>query len=169
VAVSVAWKVPEPEPTPMPMTALAPLDLAESIIASDPNVMILDLRTDRAEAGIPGAYPVDDSTAVSLLQGVAPTVHVIVYDENGLRGEAPVAWPRTLTYQYVRGGLAAWAVDVMTPMDPTGYTLDDRDRMTRQHQIAAYFSGSAVTSAAPPPPPAAAGGGSSGQKRRGGC
>jgi uncharacterized membrane protein YedE/YeeE/rhodanese-related sulfurtransferase len=169
VLVSAAWKAPAAPPAPPPMTAIEPLDLAQSIIASDPNVMVFDLRTDRSEAGIPGAFAVDDGAAASLLEGMAPSVRVVVYDESGLRREAPTTWPQTLRYSYVRGGLAAWTAEVTTPMEPTGYGLADRERLERQHQIAAYFSGTAVTTAAPPPPPAMTSGTSAGKKRKGGC
>jgi len=168
--VSVAWKAPAPEPVPMPMGVIEPLDLAESIVASDPNVMILDLRPDRSAAGIPGAFAADDSTAGALLTGVAPSVRVVVYDDDGVRRAAPATWPSTLTYRYVRGGLAAWTAEVTTPMEPTGYTLAERERLLRQHEIAAYFSGTAATTTTAAPPPAAmTSGAGGGKKRKGGC
>ena len=167
--VSVAWKRPAPAPVQVPMGVIEPLDLAESIIASDPNLMILDLRSDRGEPGIPGAFAADDSTGAAMLEGVAPSVRVVVYDDDGARHEAPATWPTTLTYRYVRGGHAAWTAEVTVPMEPTGYTIAERERLLRQHEIAAYFSGTAVTTTTAAPPPAMTSGAGGGKKRKGGC
>ncbi len=169
VLVSLAWKAPEPDRSPIPMSAIEPLDLAEAMIARDPTLVILDLRGDRDEPGIPGGYAVDDSSAAGLLAAAAPTTRVVAFDEEGARVEATGEWPRGLTYEYVRGGLAAWKAEVLAPVEMTSYGVADRERAARQHQIAGFFSGAAVSSLVQAPPALPAGGAPKGKKRAGGC
>jgi len=167
---SLAFRAPGPERTPIPLAALEPLALAGRIIAHDPLLVILDARSHREGAGLPGAYAVDDSAAALLLAGLPPSVHVVVFDERGDRHTGAGDWPRTLNYRYLRGGLAAWKADVLAPAAPESVDLAARARAARQNQVAAYFSGAGV--AAPAPPAAAGGaggGGGGGKKKAGGC
>jgi rhodanese-related sulfurtransferase len=170
VVVSVAWKPHRPDPQPVPMAAVEPVALAEALVARDPDLMVLDLRTLREGAGIPGAFAVTDSSAVELLAGAAPGSRVVVYDETGARDTAPAEWPRRLTYQVLRGGLAAWRAEVLEAPPESSFDVVAREQAERRRQLAAYFSGAGLTTAAPPaPPPAAAGGAPAGKKRSGGC
>ena len=170
VLASLAWTSPGPDTAPVPMTELAPLDVAEAIIARDPTLVIFDLRADRTSRGIPGARPLDDSTAAAALAELAPTSRVVVFDESGTRHETAPGWPRALRYHSVRGGLAGWQAEVITPVAP-GFDLVSRGAAERQRMVGAFFSGAGANAA--PPPPArtggAAGAGSGGKKRTGGC
>lgn len=165
VVASLAFAPAPPDRTPIPMTALAPADLADAILAHDPALVILDLRAHAEEAGIPGAYAVNDSTASTVLASAVPTSRVVVYDETGARHRAPGTWPRTFAYSYVGGGLAAWRADVLTPKPPASFDAAARARAARQQQVAAYFSGGSAAAMGAPPAPAAGGG----KKRAGGC
>jgi hypothetical protein len=169
VVVSLAWTSPGPDRTPIAMTPREPLDLARAIIARDPSLVILDVRAHADSGGIPGAQKVSDSSAAVLLADVASSARVVVYDDSGGRAAAPGTWPRSLTYEYVRGGLAAWTSEVITPAVP-GPDLASREAAARQRQVAAFFSGGGVSVAAPP---SAGGGGAAraggGKKRAGGC
>jgi hypothetical protein len=160
----------------VPAAPLAPMALAESIIEREPGLLILDLRADpEAEKGIPGAVPgavsgADAPTTVELLKGSPPGTIVVVYGEEGTLTELPAGWPRRVEYRSVEGGLSGWVKDVLTPAELWGNTLAERERVQRQNQISAFFSGAAVQSSslAPPPPMMPAGG--AGQKpKSGGC
>jgi hypothetical protein len=75
-----------------------------------------------------------------------------------------------LTYRYIQGGLAAWEAEVLTPMAPASYALADQEAVERQRQIAAFFSGAAVTATVKAPPPLLPSGGSRKKKEKiGGC
>ncbi len=166
--VSVAFTSGDAGPAPVAMAVVAPLDLAEAIIARDPRLVIVDVRGDRTARGIPGARPLDDSTAAATLAAVSPAARVVVVDDSGTVTTTRPGWPATLDYAYVRGGLAGWRAEVLTPPAP-GFDLASRAAAERQRMVGAYFSGAAV---AAPPPPATAGGvrpGGGGKKRTGGC
>jgi len=166
--VSLAWKNPGPATASVPMAAIAPLDLAEAIIARDPTLVIFDLRRDRGPRGIPGARPLEDSTAAATLAEVSPASRVVVFDDSGTTRATRAGWPATPTYRYLRGGLAAWQAEVLMPA-PAGPDADAREAAERQRMIGAYFSGAGAVAA--PPPPAATGArpAGGGKKRSGGC
>lgn len=159
LAVSLAWKHEPAVTPPMPMAAIAPLDLADRIIAREPTLVLLDLRTDSTGAAVPGAQRVTDSAAAAVLGAVPANAHVVVIDDVGLMRETARGWPAALRYSYVEGGAAGWRAEVLTPAPDA-----------RQRQVAAYFSGSGVSAAPPPAPVAgAARAGAGGGKRKGGC
>lgn len=163
---------PGPDRTPIPMMGIQPLTLAERIIERDPNLQILDMRTDPAsEKGIPGAMAGTDVEAMlGLLSGTPEGSLVVLYDEAGSLTEAPGDWPRSLEYRFVSGGLAGWEADVLTPAEIWGNTLDERERVLKQNQISAFFSGAAVqTSAVAAPPPAMSSGNAGKKPKAGGC
>jgi len=168
--VSLAWKQAPPQATPVRARPLAPIDLAEAIIAAEPDVMILDLRSQREGGGIPGAFAVTDSTAIPVLAGAIPETRVVVYDEDGFLKELPATWPPTLDYYYLEGGLGGWRTEVLTPATAAGFGLEQQAVTERQQQIAAFFSGSAVATTVVAPPPLLPSGGSHKKKERvGGC
>jgi hypothetical protein len=171
--VAITATAPRPEPAPVVMTQIGPLALAEAIIASDPDLLILDLRVPAEEtaAGIPGAYSVaPDSTALAVLNSAGPHTTVVVYDEDGSFDHAPSSWPRDLNYRFLLGGFAGWDVDVLTPLELDGSDLQRREYVLKQNQIAAFFSGAAVQTSSPAaPPPAMSTGGAKKKKKAGGC
>ena len=163
---------PNPDAVPFPMEAMAPLSLAESIIEREPGILILDLRAQpEAERGVPGAVAGTDATAVlELLRTTPEGTLVVTYDESGAVTQAPAGWPRTVEYRFLEGGLAGWQEEVLAPAELWGNSLVERERVHRQNQIAAFFSGAAVQSsavAAPPPMMPAGGGGK--KPKSGGC
>ena len=163
---------PGTDSTPIPMIGLRPMDLAERIIERDPNLLILDMREDPAsEKGIPGAMATTDTETVrGLLSGTPEGSLVVVYDDSGFLADAPADWPRTLEYRFVEGGLAGWQSEVLTPAEIWGNTLAERERVLRQNQISAFFSGAAVQSSAVAAPPPAMSSGNTGKKpKAGGC
>jgi hypothetical protein len=167
--VSVAFTSQGRAPEPVPMAALSPLEVAEAIIARDPTLVLFDLRVDRTARGIPGARALDDSTAAATLAEVSPVARVVVFDDSGAVTTTRPGWPSGLAYAYVRGGLAAWQAEVLTPAAP-GFDLASRAAAERRRMVGAYFSGAGASAAPPPPAPTgarpAAGGG---KKRTGGC
>ena len=170
VLVSLAWTASEPIHSPTAASAIQPLELAEAIIGSNKDLLILDLRADLGEGGIPGAYAVNDSTALPVLAGAGTGTLVVVYDETGSTQEVAGIWPAALTYRYVQGGLVAWEAEVLTPMMPASYAMADQEAVERQRQIAAFFSGAAVTATVKAPPPMLPSGGSRKKKEKvGGC
>jgi uncharacterized membrane protein YedE/YeeE/rhodanese-related sulfurtransferase len=167
--VSLAFTTARTPAPAVPMAVIAPLDVADAIIARDPMLVVFDLRADRAARGIPGARPLDDSTAAATLAEVPAGARVVVFDESGVRTATGTGWPTNLAYHYVRGGLAGWRAEVLTPV-AAGFDLASRAAAERQRMVGAYFSGAGAT--AVPPPPAAAGAarpGGGGKKRSGGC
>jgi uncharacterized membrane protein YedE/YeeE len=163
---------PSADTRPVPMAAMDPLNLAEDIIERQPGILILDLRSDPdSEKGIPGAVAGSDPGAVvGLLVGSPEGTVVVVYDEDGKVTDRPAVWPRNLDYRHLEGGLAGWRDQVLTPLELWGNSLEERERVQRQNQIAAFFSGAAVQSsfvAAPPPMMPAGGGGK--KPKAGGC
>jgi len=171
VILAVALTGPRPQLPPMQMASLAPLSLAQSLIEREPGIMILDLRADPdGEKGIPGAVPsVDEEAALNLLRAAPPKTTVVVYDESGAITEAPSTWPRTLEYRFLAGGLSGWMDQVLTPAEPTGTTLQEREKVLRQNQISAFFSGAAVQSSSVAAPPPAMSAGPAPKKKAGGC
>jgi len=169
--VSLAWRPAAADRSPIGMSPVEPLALAEAIIAHDPNLLLLDMRSDRTgDVTIPGAFAVDDSTALPVLASVTPATRVVLIDAAGLRTEAPGMWPRRLTYRYLRGGADAWQAEVMTAAEPLGTDAASRELTERQHQMAAFFSGAAVSAGAvAPPPPVVMPSGGAKKKRAGGC
>jgi hypothetical protein len=167
-----AARAPAAEAEPAPLTSLAPLDLAERIIARDPTLFLVDLRAGEPEGRIPGAYPgPTDEAVLGLLATVPAGMDVIVYDDRGTLTEAPPAWPRHLTYHAVWGGWMGWELQVLTPSLEGSGSVAERAWAARQNQISAFFTGVAVEggSGAPPPPPMPAGGGLQPKKKGGGC
>lgn len=171
--VAMTATTSQPDSGPTPMRAMEPLTLAEAIIARHPDLVIVDVRV--ATGGeiptIPGALRAAfDSSAIQALSHAGPYSTVVVYDEQGAMTHAPKAWPSGLGYHYLRGGFAAWASEVLTPVEMEGYDLEHRAFVQRQSQIAAYFSGAAVEAsvAAAPPPPMPTGGAKK-KKKAGGC
>ncbi|NNM05871.1 MAG: YeeE/YedE family protein [Gemmatimonadetes bacterium] len=163
---------PGPPTEPVAMTPMAALTLAENIIEREPGILIVDLRSDPgAEKGIPGAVHLDDGVALTeLLRGTPEGTLVVTYDEDGRSHQGPPAWPRGLEYRFLEGGLAGWRRAVLTPASLWGNSQAERDRVQRQNQISAFFSGAAVQSssvAAPPPVMPAGGGGK--KPKAGGC
>lgn len=167
--------VPRPDAALVPMKAMEPMELAETIIARHPDLVIVDIRGEGAGDGqttIPGALQATtDSDAVRSLASAGPHSTVVVYDEAGSLTSAPDSWPRHLDYHYLRGGFAAWESEVLTAIEMDGYDSERRAFVQRQNQIAAYFSGAAVDAsvAAAPPPPVPAGGARAKKKKAGGC
>jgi hypothetical protein len=170
VLVAAAWRPATPTSAPVAMSAVMPLEVAEALIARTPGLLILDLRADPAAArGIPGAYAVTDSAALELLRGAPTGARVVVYDEVGTRAQTPAGWPDGLRYEYVRGGLAAWHAEVLTPVPVRSADLATRDAAERQHAIAAFLSGTSVAASAAAAPPAMPSAGGAKKKKAGGC
>jgi rhodanese-related sulfurtransferase len=147
---------PVTDADPVAMKSMAPLVLAENIIEREPGLLILDLRSDVESAkGIPGAVAGRDPTVAStMLAGTPEGTVVVVYDETGSLKEPPAEWSTTLQYRFPEGGFAGWVDKVLTPASIWGNSLAERDRVQRQNQVSAFFSGAAVQSssvAAPPP------------------
>ena len=163
------------QPPPRAMDAIEPLELAELIISGDPDLKILDFRAvagEEAPSSIPGscACGTDVEMAAETAASAPPGTKIVIYDELGIWTEVPGTWPRNVEYRYVRGGYAAWDSEVRTAAEPAGSTLAERERIERQNQISAYFTGAAVQAptAAAPPPVMPMGGGAK-KKKAGGC
>ena len=163
---------PKPEAVPTPMRAMDPLSLAEDIIERRPGLLILDMRVDmEAEKGVPGAVAGNDPSAALALLASAPEGTVVVtYDESGVVTQAPADWPENLEYHFLEAGLVGWQDKVLTAADLWGNSLAERERVQRQNQISAFFSGAAVqnSSVSAPPPVMPAGGGGK-KPKAGGC
>jgi len=163
-----------PSAAPLPpvhVAAMAPLSLAEALIARRPGLMVLDVRAgaEGAQTRIPGSYPAPTSEAAQALVATAPEgATVVLVDEFGALKQVPLGWRRNVRYAYLQDGFLGWELRVLTPM-PTGDTQAEMELAARQGQISAFFSGAAVqaTSVAAPPPMAAAGGAK--PKKKGGC
>ena len=167
----MAFTGPRPQLPPVQMASLAPMSLAQSLIEREAGILILDLRADpEADKGIPGAVPsADGETALNLLRGASPRTTVVVYDEAGSITEAPAVWPRTLEYRFLAGGLSGWKSDVLTLVEASGTTLEEREEVLRQNQISAFFSGAAVHASSVAAPPPAMSAGPAPKKKAGGC
>jgi len=153
------------------MEAIAPLQLAEEIIAGNPSLVILDLRQeDDTGMGIPGAFKITaDSSAQIVLNSTGHWAKVVVYDRNGSVRNAPGNWPQDFEYRFLLGGLTAWRAEVLTPAETAGHGSQEREFIARQNQIAAFFSGTAVRSSQVTAPPIVAGGAKEKKKKSMGC
>jgi len=171
VMLAMAFTGPRPQLPPVKMASLAPMSLAQSLIEREAGILILDLRADpEADKGIPGAVPsADGETALNLLRGAPPKTTVVVYDEAGSITEAPSAWPRSLEYRFLAGGLSGWKSEVLTLVEASGTTLEEREEVLRQNQISAFFSGAAVQASSVAAPPPAMSAGAAPKKKAGGC
>ncbi|MBK7835221.1 MAG: YeeE/YedE family protein [Gemmatimonadetes bacterium] len=152
-------------------TAIEPLSLATRIIERDPSLLVLDLRGDGAAKPIPGALLVAaDTSALGVLAEAVPgRTTVVVYDSAGSLRALPGEWPADLEYRYLAGGRAGWEREVLTPATPRASTWQERERVQRQHHVAAFFSGAGVKASSAAPPPRVAGGGGAKKKKGGGC
>jgi len=172
VVVSLAWKATPPAPPAVRPTSIAPLTLAEQLIARTPDLLVLDLRTARPDGdmGIPGAVAVDSAGAVELLGRTNAGVRVVLVTADSTPGMVPAGWPADRHYLVLAGGYSAWTTEVLTPVEPADASLAEQGRVARQRPLAAFFSGAAVqsASAAAPPPVLPVGGGAK-KKRAGGC
>ena len=145
------------------------LTLAERLIAEDPDLLVVDLRTE-AEDRVPGAYPVTpDSSALPVLAGADAVTDVVVVDPAGTLDVVPIEWPEAPTYRVIRGGWAAWEAEVLTPAAPQSTTVAELERVRYQNGISAYFSGATATPQVVAPPPAIPTGGGADKPKRGGC
>jgi len=163
---------PGPEGTTAPMVPMSPLRLAESIIEREPGFLILDLRGEPdSEKGIPRAVAAGDpAMVVGLLNSTPEGTVVVTYDESGEFKEALAEWPKTMDYRFIEGGLEGWKAEVLEPAALWGSSLAERERVQRQNQIAAFFSGAAVQSSSlAAPPPAMPTGGAGKKPKSGGC
>jgi hypothetical protein len=172
VLVSLAWRAAPRSPPTMPATPITPLALAGDLVRRDPNLLVLDVRTVRPLDGIaiPGAVLTDTSGAAELIRGTSARVRIVYLDATGSMTDVPAGWPRGRSYEMLKGGYAAWETEVLTPAVPADASLTEQQRVARQHQLAAFFSGAAVqsTSVSAPPPVMPASGGAK-KKRVGGC
>jgi len=172
VLVSLAWKAPPPSPPAIQATPISPLALAEELVQRQPGMLVLDLRASRPDddVGIPGAMATDTAAAAELLAATSPQVRVILVDGSGVRTTIPATWPADRHYAVLTGGYAAWESEVLTPATPGNASLEEQQRVARQHELAAFFSGAAVqTSSVSAPPPVMPAGGGAKKKRAGGC
>jgi hypothetical protein len=170
LGLGAVW-LPDSQPSTPTIEAIAPLDLAERMIAGDPTLMIVDVRTDDTiEERIPGAYPAPDAEVLlGLLQNAPAGMQVVVYGAGHHTHYASAGWPPRLTYAYVEGGFEQWSAEVLVPAAPRSASLEDRERAARQNQIAAWFTGSVQAPSAAAPPPAMPAGGGAAKKKAGGC
>jgi uncharacterized membrane protein YedE/YeeE/rhodanese-related sulfurtransferase len=169
--IATGASTPGVEQREMPMAEMAPLELAQDIIAGEPHLVILDLRQPSdTTVGIPGAVRVtSDTVAHQTLRSAGLVARVVVYDESGGLKATHPDWPRGFEYRFVSGGLAAWRSEVLTPAEPAGHSLAELESIARQNQIAAFFSGAAVRPTSVAAPPALAGGAKSKKKKSMGC
>ena len=171
LAVVAAGLGLSPAPAPAPVAKLAaiePLEVAERIIAADPDLLVLDLRAARDDA-FPRAFVAAlDSTAIPLLAGAGPTADVVLLDDAGTLAAVPVAWP-VRTYRVLRGGWAAWQGEIMEVGSACPTPGDDGAEISRRAALAAFFSGTAAVAPAGPPPVLPAAGAGGAKPKRGGC
>jgi rhodanese-related sulfurtransferase/uncharacterized membrane protein YedE/YeeE len=169
--LGLAFTGPRPELPPVQMASMAPLALAQSLIEREPGILVLDLRADpEADKGIPGAVSsVSLEDAANLLMNTPSKTTVVIYDESGSVTQAPATWPRAMDYRFLDGGLSGWKSEVLTAAEATGGTLEERDLVLKQNQIAAFFSGAAVQASSVAAPPPAMSSGAPPKKKAGGC
>ena len=172
VVLGAAAASPRPAAPPPPLPPIGALDLAGRIVEHDPTLLVLDLRSDReAQPPIPGALPAaPDSSALPALASALPgQTTVVVYDDAGTLAAVPAAWPRDLEYRVLRGGRQAWGREVLTPATPTSFTLAEQERVRRQNQLSAFFSGAKLQASTVAAPPPALPSGAAPKKKSGGC
>lgn len=171
MGLGLALVVPRAEATPPPLGTMDPLVLAESIIAGDADLMMLDLREGEVEGHIPGAYPAADPEMARQILASAPAgTRIVVFGDQGTLKEVPADWPARLTYLALDGGYFGWEVQVLTPAPDVATRVADREWSERQRQISGYFTGAAVESGGGAPPPILPSAGAGGQKpKAGGC
>lgn len=163
-----------PGPTELPpvqAASMAPMVLAEALIARQPGLLVLDVRAraDSADTRIPGSYPAAaPATAEALLATVPEGGTVVLVDEDGSAKEVPAGWPRNVHYRYLQDGFLGWELKVLTP-SAGGSTLAEMEAAARQAQIAAFFSGAALAAPTVAAPPPMAGGGGGAPRKKGGC
>jgi hypothetical protein len=171
LGLGAVW-LPDAQPATPTIEAIAALDLAERIIAGDPTLLIIDVRSDDAgdRTRIPGAYPAPDAeTLIGLLQSAPAGMQVILHGASHETEYASAGWPSRLKYAYIEGGFERWSADVLRPAAPAGASLEDRERVARQNQIAAWFTGAVQAPSAAAPPSAMPAGGGAPKKKAGGC
>lgn len=173
IAVLTAGRPAEVQ-APRPMDPMDPLDLAESIIEREPGILILDLRSSQASEAvgtIPGAVVIGDPAgAMELLRAAPQGTTVVAFDESGAFSETLPGWPEILEYRFLAGGWDGWQRGVLTPSELWVGSLEERERVQRQNQISAFFSGAAVQTSSVAAPPPAMPTGAAGQKpKKGGC
>jgi uncharacterized membrane protein YedE/YeeE/rhodanese-related sulfurtransferase len=169
--LALGYRPDAPMPAPLQVAQVAPMSLAEAIIGRQPGMMILDLRTDAADAEkrIPGSYPATTEGDVKALLAAVPVGgRVVLVDEKGAGRAIPADWRRDVGYTWLQDGFLGWELRVLTPA-LSGDTQADREWAARQGQISAYFSGAAVQAADVAAPPPMAGAGGPAPKKKGGC
>jgi hypothetical protein len=168
-----AARSPAPE---VSVERIEPLQLADALIAGEPNLMLIDLRSDAGPASgippsIPGAVrPAAGQSVAALLEAAAPGADIVLIDAGGVLANLPGDWPRGPRYRILRGGYDAWEQEVLTPRPANGLAPGELATVLRQNGIASYFSGAkfeAVQGNAPPPTAAPSAGGK--PKKAGGC
>jgi len=82
---------------------------------------------------------------------------------------APATWPRALDYRFLDGGLTGWKSEVLTAAEAKGATIEEREKVLKQNQISAFFSGAAVQASSVDAPPPATSSGAPPKKKAGGC
>jgi len=158
-------------PAPARITSIDPLQLADLVIAADPNLLILDVRADNPTGapGIPAAVVASTAEIPPSLALADEAATVVVFDDTGTLSEVPAAWPRVPDYRFLRGGFEAWREEALTPLEAMGVSLEERNFCARQNQIAAFFSGAAVKPSSSAPPVLPTGGPKKPKKKGSGC
>ena len=160
-------------PSPPVASPIAPVDLAEALVAGVPDWLLLDVRTpaDATRPTLPGALPAaPPATVQAFLEALPPGTAVVVFGTDASPPSLAPEWPSTLDYRYLKGGFDAWTKEVLTaqPVSTADPELADAGR--RQNALAAYFSGAKIEPSLPVPPPAAAAPGAHRPKKKaGGC
>ena len=172
VLVTTAAGPAQTTPNPLEMRSIDALTLAEMVIVGNPNLLILDVR-DHKPAGTPGIPTALAAATTEIPPALAVAdagATVVLVDNRGVLTEVPETWPREPRYWYLRGGFAAWQAEALTPLEPIGTSLEERDFCARQNQVAAFFSGAAVKPSSVGAPPAIPTGGPKKKKKKGsGC
>ena len=104
-----------------------------------------------------------------MLAGADAATDVVIVDPTGTLDVVPAGWPEAPSYRVIRGGWAAWEVEVLTPAAPRSTTATELERVRYQNGISAYFSGATATPQVVAPPPAIPTGGGGDKPKRGGC
>jgi uncharacterized membrane protein YedE/YeeE len=158
-----------PDTRPVDGAAMAPLTLAERIVAEDPDILILDVR-EETEDRIPGSYPVAlDSSALPYLAGAREWTDVVLVDDDGGLAAVPATWPRGPRYTTLADGWSGWEADVLTPVAPSSGAPDELARVRYQNGLSAFFSGAGTQAVQVAAPPALPSGGGGAKPKRGGC